>query len=360
VSLTDVRSTGTGAGKFRLHRAGILLVVAALCATLAVPVLLGGKDALAGAWRFSGRGYFVLFALTATSWLARAVKLRLLLRRLDVPTGFVHVFAISLATDFAFMATPGGVGGYAASVYYLRRAGASTSGAATLTAADQLLDLSFFALALPLAGLALLGSGLPEMRTGFAIGATGLLLALALGALLARRKWAMGWLAATNALDARWPRLRRHRQVAHEFCADLRGHARVLIAGGPLFMSGVFALTMLQWLARYGVLWAALALLGHRLAFALTLSLQSLVLHAAQWSGVPSGGGGAELGLSATLAAWVPPTDLATALLLWRMATLYIGLAAGVLAIAWLARRHVSQLLPTPGIGALPVEECVN
>jgi uncharacterized membrane protein YbhN (UPF0104 family) len=127
-----------------------------------------------------------------------------------------------------------------------------------------------------------------------------------------------------------------------------------LLAGGPAFLGGVFALTALQWLTRYGVLWLVLALLGYRVSFALILLLQSLVLHAALWTGVPAGGGGAELGLSATLAAWVPATSIATALLLWRMATLYVCLVAGAVAIAALARRtntqgiqlHIAQTLP--------------
>ena len=83
------------------------------------------------------------------------------------------------------------------------------------------------------------------------------------------------------------------------------------------------------------LLWLVLLLLGHRVPFALILLMQCLVLHAALWTGVPAGGGGAELGLSATLAAWVPPTSIATALLLWRMATLYICLAAKIISGAW-------------------------
>jgi len=75
-------------------------------------------------------------------------------------------------------------------------------------------------------------------------------------------------------------------------------------------------------------------------AFALTLLLQALVLHAAMWTGVPAGGGGAELGLTAALTSWVPASSIATALLLWRVATLYICLIAGAIAIAWLSRHR--------------------
>ena len=335
-----------------MRHAGLLIAVA-LAATLAVPILLGGNEALWQTLHFSVDGYLAIFVVIVTSWFARAVKLHLLLHRLQVHPRFARTLAISLATDFAFISTPGGVGGYAASVYYLRRVGTSVSGAATITAADQGLDLLFFVVALPIAGIALIWSDLPQTLAILGFASSASMIALALGALLARRKlWA--WMFGDNTIGARWPRLRRKQQALREFLMSLRANASLLLAGGPAFLCGVFALTALQWLTRYGVLWLVLLLLGHRVPFALILLMQSLVLHAALWTGVPAGGGGAELGLSATLAAWVPATSIATALLLWRMATLYICLVAGAVAIAALARwpkaqsiqLHIAQTLP--------------
>ena len=319
------------------RRNGLWLIAAALAATLAVPILLGGKGALLETVQLPVHGYVTILAAIVLSWLARAFKLRLLLRRLNVHTGIGHALGIALASDFAFIATPAGVGGYAASVYYLRRAGATTSAAATITAADQALDLLFFALALPLAGLAIFGSNLPRALTTAAFGAAALLLVLALGMVLARKKL-FAWLFRDNALTTRWPALRRPQDTLRAMVANLRQDARVLLAGGPVFLLALALTTMLQWFSRYGVFWLALVALGQHLPFAFVLIVQTLVLHAAQWTGVPSGGGGAELGLTATLAAWVPATDLASALLLWRMATFYLCLLAGLIAIAVLAR----------------------
>jgi uncharacterized protein (TIRG00374 family) len=338
-----------------VRHAGLLIAIA-LVATLAVPIVLGGDDALWQTLHFSVAGYLAILAVIVVSWLARAVKLHLLLHRLNVHPRFARTLAISLATDFAFISTPGGVGGYAASVYYLRRAGTSVSAAATITAADQGLDLLFFVVVLPLAGIALMWSDLPETLAILGFASSACMIALALGALLARRKlWA--WLFGANAISARWPRLRQKQQALREFLVSLRSNAGLLLTGGPAFLCGVFALTALQWLTRYGVLWLVLILLGYRVSFALILLLQSLVLHAALWTGVPAGGGGAELGLSATLAAWVPATSIATALLLWRMATLYICLAAGAVAIAALARRAKTQSIQLHIAQALPVKE---
>ncbi len=326
------------AGVPHLRRAGLLLIVLAIAASLSVPILLGGKQALAATFELSAQGYIALFVLVLTSWLARAIKLRLLLHQVGVHPAFGRTLCISLATDFAFITTPAGVGGYVASVYYLRSAGASGSGATTVTAVDQGLDLVFFALAVPIAGLALAWSGQSDLLTSFAFGATALTTLLVVVAWLARRRLAL-WLFGANALTARWPRLCEKQRVLHGFCVKIGVQAALIRAGGPLFLLRAIGLTALQWLTRYGVLWLALQLLGYDVAFALVFLLQVLVLHAALWTGVPAGGGGAEIGLGATLALWVPPASIATALLLWRAMTLYTCLAAGAVAIAWLAQQ---------------------
>ena len=356
--MTTPTTNSTEATRMRARHAGLLIAVA-LGATLAVPILLGGNDVLWQTLHFSADGYLAMLVVIVTSWLARAIKLHLLLRQLNVRPRFARTLAISLATDFAFISTPGGIGGYAASVYYLRRAGTSVSGAATITAADQGLDLLFFVLALPLSGLVLIGSDLPKTLAILGFGSSAVMVTLALGAVLARRRLA-AWLFGTNTISARWPRLQRKQQALREFVASLQANARLLLAGGPVVGCGIFALTALQWLTRYGVLWLVLVLLGHRVPFALTMLLQSLVLHAALWTGLPAGGGGAELGLSATLAAWVPATSIATALLLWRMATLYICLVAGAVAIAMLARRPKSRSVQLHIAQAMQVEESAN
>jgi uncharacterized protein (TIRG00374 family) len=314
----------------------------AIAATVIVPILLGGRDTLAATLHFSIQGYIAIFSLIAGSWFCRTLKLQLLLRRFAVPARFQRVLSVSLATDFAFMATPGGVGGYAASVYYLRRIGASTSGAATITAIDQGMDMLFFTVALPVAGLALVvseanWSDAPRTLSAIAFATSALTVLGALTVLLGRRQLAK-WFAAIS-FGSRWPRVHRVHQAACAFAATLRADVRRVYAGGPWLLVAVFALTALQQLGRYGVLWLALLLLGHPVGFLLTFLLQVFVLQAAVWTGVPSGAGGAELGLAATLTAWVPASTLATALLLWRIATLYLCLLAGALAIALLARR---------------------
>jgi uncharacterized protein (TIRG00374 family) len=223
-------------------------------------------------------------------------------------------------------------------VYYLRRAGASASGAAAITAADQGMDVLFFVVALPLAALGLIWSDVPRSLSTIALATSALIALAALVAWLARRRLA-SWLGSIS-FGSRWPRLVRVQHAVTEFLKRMHADARLVFAAGPLFLVYIFALTLLQQVTRYGILWLALLLLGYPVSFPLIFLLQVFVLQAASWTGVPAGAGSAELGLSATLITWVPGPGLATALLLWRMATLHVGLIAGAIAIAILARRH--------------------
>lgn len=324
------------ASLWKHHRVGLLIAVAVIV-SVAVPLLIGGRQALTEIRALPGDTYLVLFAIIATSWFARALKLHLLLGRLGARLFFPRTFAMSLAIDFAFMSTPAGVGGYAACVYCCRRAGVSLSAATTVTFMDQFLDLAFFTLALPLAALSLAWTQLPTALTMLAVGASVLVIVLVTLAVAMHRRF-LSWLCGDNYFARRWPRLRARQHRLHDFVDNMKTDARILLSGPPGVTALLLASTAMQWLTRYGVLWASLLLLGHAVPFALTLLSQSLILHAAMWTGVPAGGGGAELGLTAALLAMVPASIIATALILWRLTTFHLCLVVGAGAIAWLAR----------------------
>ena len=326
-----VRAPGT-------QRAGYLLIAVALGATVAIPIVLGGRDALAATLQFPIRGFVTIFVLLLVSWISRALKLRLLLHRFGSPLGFVHLLEISLAMDFAFMATPAGIGGYAASLYYLHRAGLPARSAASITAVDQGLDVLFFILALPIAGLALIHSAALSHLSALALNMSALVATLVAVAWLTRRTLAK-WLLESNALSRRWPKVHSIQPMALDLLAKLRTDMHLILRARPAFLFGIVALTFLQQLTRYGILWLTLLILGHHVSFALIFLLQALVLQAAVWTGIPAGAGAAEIGLSSTLGMWVPNMTLATALLIWRAATLYVCLVVGAIATALLTRR---------------------
>ena len=330
------------ASLWKHHRVGILIAVAVII-SVAVPLLIGGKQALTQIRELPADTYLILFAIVAVSWLARALKMHLLLSRLGAHIFFPRTFAMSLAIDFAFISTPAGVGGYAASIYCSRRAGVSLSAATTITFMDQFLDLAFFTLALPLAALSLAWTHLSTTLTMLAFGASVLVTVLVTLAIVMHQR-VIRWLCGDNYFARRWPRLREKQHRLQAFVENMKTDSKVLLSGPPGGTALLLASTALQWMTRYGVLWASLALLGHTVPFALTMLSQSLILHAAMWTGVPSGGGGAELGLTAALLTMVPASIIATALILWRLTTFHLCLVAGAMAIAWLARYDGSRV----------------
>lgn len=326
-----------------MRRTGTFLIFVALIVALVVPIWLGGRRAVFTSFDLPARAYLYVLALVLFGWAMRALKQWLLVERLGLVVGVWRNVAISLAIDFAFLATPGGVGGYAAGIYYMRRIGASYAQATAISAADQVLDLMFFAIAMPVAALCLAQSTeiSPLLAHGAAFGGIGAL-AILFVLVLARRPLGAWFFGARGPIE-RIAFLRRRRATLRGFVDNVLAQTRVLMRGSPAYFALAFASTAMQWLARYGVLWLVLTLLGSYVPFALALLLQGVVLHVAQWTGMPAGGGGADLGLAATLAPFAPTPVVASALLLWRIATLYLSLLAGVVSIAALRGKRGQQ-----------------
>jgi uncharacterized protein (TIRG00374 family) len=327
-----------------MRRAGTFLIFVALIVALIVPIWLGGRHAVFTSFGLPVHAYLYILALALFGWVMRAVKQWLLIERLGLHVGAWRNFAISLATDFAFLATPGGVGGYAAGIYYTRGIGATYAQATAVSAADQVLDLMFFAIAMPVAALCLSQTSelSPVLAHGAAFGGIGAF-ALLVVLVLARRPLGAWFFGAHGPLE-RFAFLRRRRDAVRGFVNNVLAQTQILMRGSLAYFALAFASTAIQWLARYGVLWLILSLLDAYVPFSLVLLLQGVVLHIAQWTGMPAGGGGADLGLAATLAPFVSTTAIASALLLWRIATLYLSLIAGVISIAALRwRRHTAE-----------------
>jgi glycosyltransferase 2 family protein len=320
--------------------AATLLALLGVGLAMGAPFLLGSHGLFAGLRTVSVQVFLALAASAAVSALAKAGKLHLMQSALGLRLRFMRTFAITLATDFAFLVSPLGAAGYGVNIGLLQRAGASWAIATTVVGADQVLDLTFFTVAVPIAILFAVGplaqvvpkSSLPTV-VGMLAGA-----AVMIGTLWACRRH------VASALDAAcrrilWLRARRARW--DRFRQSVRQQWVLLMTGPRSRFAALLLLTTLQWLLRYGALWFALLELGYRLPLGFVLAVQSVVLHAALWTGVPAGGAAGDLALAAALASWVPGAAMATALVLWRFATLYCPLmlgAAAFVALAWRRR----------------------
>lgn len=274
----------------------------------------------------------VLAGLATVSGAARAGKLYLLLRRAGQAVFFGRTLAISLASDFAFLTTPAGVGGYVLNISLLRRAGSPSSAAVSVVAAEQALDLVFFAVCIPLCSLFALGAvtqtaGIVSARMYVAVALMGLFTA---ALWCGRRRIAN---LVENLVEVR----AGHSRVG-AFLVELRDQLSVIAKADPRQSRALLFLTSVQWISRYGALWWLLHESGQHLPFGFIVVLQAVALHLAQWTGIPGGGGSADLALVAMLGQWVPQSTMAAVLPLWRFATLYFPLILGAASFAALAR----------------------
>jgi uncharacterized protein (TIRG00374 family) len=326
--------------RFHVRHAATLLAVLGVGLAMAAPFILGAHAVLAGLRHISLPLFAMLAASAALSAAAKAGKLHLMQTALGLKLRFVRTFTLTVVTDFAFLVSPLGAAGYGVNMGLLQRAGASWALATTVVGADQALDLTFFAVAVPVSFLLALGplhQITPNLPLPIIVGTLAGLAILASVLWLCRRPAA----AALDAAGRRivWLRARRARWT--RFRQSVGQQCRLLLTGPRWRLAALLALTTLQWLLRYSALWFILRELGYRLPLGFVLAVQAVVLHAALWTGVPAGGGGGDLALAAAFAPWVPRAAMATALVLWRFATLYCPLllgAAGFIALAWRRR----------------------
>jgi glycosyltransferase 2 family protein len=326
--------------KTHLRQAATTLAIAGIGLAMSAPFMLGAHAVLAGLRSIRWDVFLILAASAAVSAAAKAGKLQLMQEALGLRLRFARTFAITVVTDSAFLISPLGAAGYGVNMGLLQRAGAPWATATTVVAADQALDLTFFALAVPVALLLALGP-LAQItpKLNLAVVAASLLGVVLLAGIAWACRRRVGAMLDRAGQRIAWLRSRRVRLQG--FVQNVRRQFAMLITGPLWRFIALLVLTTLQWMLRYSALWFILLRLGYRLPLGFVLAVQAVVLHAALWTGVPAGGGGGDLGLAAAFAPWVPWTGMATALVLWRFATLYCPLllgAMGVAALAW--RRH--------------------
>ena len=321
-----------------MRRTASIATVVGVGLAIGSPFLLGSGNVLAGLRDVPLQMMLILAGLAAVSGVAKAGKLQVLLASLGQRPVFLRTLAISLATDFAFLSSPAGAAGYVVNAALLRNSGISWVVATAVVGTEQAIDLVFFALAIPVAAVSGLG---PLMQVAPRLSGSVYLVLLPIALSASGTLWCCRkrLAVAIHALACTVPWLKGKQERLNELLAELRTQVDALLHGDARRNLALLLLTTLQWLSRYGILWIALLGLGYRLPFGFVVALQAGVLHLAQWTGIPAGGGSADMALAAALAPWVPSSIMVTALILWRSATLYLPLLAGVLSLAALTGR---------------------
>ena len=306
---------------------------------MAIPVILGGEGLLPVLNRLSLRRLLVLLAMILVAWNLNAGRLRLLAGGVGYRLGQCRALAIVMATEFAISATPGGTGGPLTYSWLLQRhPGIPGARGVALYAADQLMDMVFFATAL--LGFSLYWLLVPsDLHLGWQVAvAAGLLSAGLLGVGWALRHY-RSFLLATGRLLQRLSLSAAHRRRLARWALEFRRSLRLVRLFHPLRLGAIYALCLGHWMLRYSILYLAVQGVGGHVAWSYAFLVQMLSLAAGHTTLLPGGAGGAEASSGLLLLPYLDPATAAAAILVWRFVTFYWYLVAGAPVFALLAGR---------------------
>lgn len=233
---------------------------------------------------------------------------------------------IELASKFALCATPGGSGGPATLLLLLARRGFPPAKGAAVFLIDQGCDLLFF-LAM-LSGLVLF-SVLSDAQWPHQSLVQWALVGLALMATLV--SVVMRYLPSllrSPSVNTPWPSQYQRRWLARRLLR-CRHALKVTLELPRTTLLAMMLLTTAHWLMRYSLLYlAVLGVSGHA-DWIWTFLTQMLAMAASQLSFLPGGAGAAEVGVGGLLLPLMEREQAAAAVLVWRLVSYHLYLAAG-------------------------------
>ncbi|VGO11696.1 hypothetical protein PDESU_00242 [Pontiella desulfatans] len=266
------------------------------------------------------------------SWTCNGLRFWLMCRCIGNPLSLRRAWSIAVSSEFGVMASPGGVGGTAVRLGFLKRSGISFVHGGSLLAADVFLDLLFFVSITPFALYALL-QYLSFDKTSLARtwNPLWLLLLLIPIAVYALRKRMFQSVKKNEQMQkhrvagrirlARQKALHGFRQGKTATALIFRNHRGVLLIN--------FMLSALQFTARYSILPFAIWLLGIPVNPLPLIMMQGTLFMISMLVVAPGGGGSVELLAALALPQLMPTHLVGVAILLWRIFTYHFYLLFG-------------------------------
>lgn len=266
------------------------------------------------------------------SWGCNGLRFHLMCRCIDHPIALSRAWAIAVSSEFGIAATPGGIGGTATRLGFLKRSGISYVHGASLLAADLFLDLIFFLLIIPFALAALLRYlDWKQLVLSREPNPAWLLIILLLAALL------LGGKPLYRAIRRR-PFIRKYRLDGRSRLARrnlTRGFRQGRIAIALIFRHHRPALlinlllTAVQFTSRYSVLPLTIWMLGIPVNPLPLILIQGVLFMIGIAVVAPGGGGSVEALAAFALGPFVPVHLIGVAILLWRFFTYHFYLLFG-------------------------------
>lgn len=297
---------------------------------------------------FPPRRAAMLAGIVALAWACNGLRTWTLARALGYPLRFVQAIGITLSMEFAIAATPGGVGGVASRIAFQRKAGLPLHISMTMIAADLSADLVFFLSIMPFA-LVSLGRmtaihrivGSVPWETLLFCSVSLIAATIAVVMLLRRDTW--------MRFASRHPRLARFRLAARWRTFTRRTNTELgrvwrssvhLAKRRPLHYFAALVIACIQWMCRYGVLAIILYTFGVQVDLLALVVLQGLMFFVGLLVIAPGGGGSLEILSTLILKPLAGAQVAGLSVIIWRIFTYYLYVAAGGLAFVFLSTRR--------------------
>lgn len=264
------------------------------------------------------------------SWTCNGLRFWIMCRCIANPLPLRRTWAIAVSSEFGVAASPGGVGGTAVRLGFLKKSGISFVHGGSLLVADVFLDIFFFTCITPFALYALL------QYVSFDTAAQGLsphwLAVLLIPALVyAFRKRLFRVLKNHKSFQQRRAagRVRLARQKLQKGFRQGKTATLLIFQKHRAALVVNFLLTAIQFTSRYSVLPLAIRLLGVPVDPLPLIVMQGALYLVSMIAVAPGGGGSVEVLAALALPQIIPPHLTGAAILLWRLFTYQFYLFAG-------------------------------
>ncbi|QBG47209.1 flippase-like domain-containing protein [Verrucomicrobia bacterium S94] len=264
------------------------------------------------------------------AWCCNGARFWLMTRCIGHPISYTRAWSIALSSEFGVMASPGGVGGAAVRIAFLKKSGISYVHGASLLAADVFMDMLFFISIIPLAIAALL-KFIPFNSLSGTLHPQWFALLLLPALLYSLRKRILQTLEKQQTYRkyrmsgrlrlARINLTHGFRQGRSAFTLIFKNHRGILTVN--------YLLAATQFTARYSILPLAIHLLGTPVNPLPLIVMQGVLFMISMLVVAPGGGGSVELLAALVLPRLIPTQQVGVVILLWRIFTYHFYLLFG-------------------------------
>lgn len=317
-------------------RTGVFLVLSLALGFAGLYLVAGAELFWVETYRVENVGAGIIAVCVAAffaEWLMPPVRLLLLCKNQRVSMSYGTALLVHLVSVFGAVVTPGNAGQAPAAAAAIKSTGAPFGKSLGVVLQVFVLDLFFFAWAVPLSLLFLISTRTVALPGSIEAAAL-LLSALALAGAVALGRYPRPVMAALHALAKPQPLRRfdsRLRRIARDYGRSVR-----LYRGTPLARRlALNTVTAVHWLAAFVLLWGLLEIYGADVGLGVTLALLNILTLVSQVVPTPGGAGFVEAAVGLSLGTYATGGSVAAALLVWRLLAFNIIFLIGPLA-GWL------------------------